>query len=74
MGDNFSRSYLYLKGKTYYFNRHVPLDLKGHYKTRRIRLCLNTASPGTGSEVLIRLAVKLISGDITTTMFDHIVL
>lgn len=42
MGDNFRASYLYLKGNTYYFTRHVPLDLKGHYKTRRIRLCLKT--------------------------------
>ncbi len=59
MGDNFSRSYLYLKGKTYYFNRHVPLDLKGHYKTRRIRLCLKTASRPEATKAAKSIAQRL---------------
>ena len=34
--------YLWLKGDTYYFNRRVPKDMQGHYKTSRIVICLKT--------------------------------
>ena len=59
MGDKNCPSYLYLKGKTFYFNRHVPLDLKGHYKTRRIRLCLKTASPFEAAKAARSIAQRL---------------
>jgi len=39
--------YLWLKGETYYFNRRVPKDLKGHYKASRIVLCLKTTKKDT---------------------------
>ena len=35
--------YLWLKGDTYYFNRRVPKDMKGHYKVSRIIICLKTS-------------------------------
>ena len=59
MGDKNCPSYLYLKGKTFYFNRHVPLDLKGHYKTKRIRLCLKTASPFEAAKAARSIAQRL---------------
>ena len=34
--------YLWLKGETYYFNRRVPKDMLGHYKSSRIIICLKT--------------------------------
>ena len=37
-------SYLYLKGTTYYFTRHVPLDIREHYRVGRVRVCLKTQS------------------------------
>ena len=39
--------YLWLKGETYYFNRRVPKDLKGHYKASRIVICLKTSRKDT---------------------------
>ena len=35
--------YLWLKGDTYYFNRRVPKDIQGHYKSSRIIICLKTS-------------------------------
>jgi len=35
--------YLWLKGDTYYFNRRVPKDMQGHYKSSRIIICLKTS-------------------------------
>ena len=32
MGNNNNPSYVFLKGNTYYFNRHVPLDVREYYK------------------------------------------
>ena len=34
--------YLMCKGGVYYFNRHVPNDLKEQYNTSRIVICLKT--------------------------------
>jgi integrase len=34
--------YLWVKGDTYYFNRRVPKDIRGHYKASRIVICLKT--------------------------------
>ena len=35
--------YLWLKGDTCFFNRRVPRDMKGHYKSSRIIVCLKTS-------------------------------
>jgi len=42
MGNNSNPSYVFLKGNTYYFNRHVPLDVRAYYKSDRVILCLKT--------------------------------
>ena len=42
MGNNNNPSYVFLKGYTYYFNRHVPLDVREYYKSDRVILCLKT--------------------------------
>ena len=36
--------YLMCKGGVFYFTRHVPNDLKRHYETPRIVICLKTRS------------------------------
>ena len=36
-------SYLWVKGRTYYFNRRVPKDVQAHYKASRIVICLKTS-------------------------------
>ena len=43
MGNNNNPSYVFLKGTTFYFNRHVPKDLREYYKSNRIILCLKTS-------------------------------
>ena len=35
-------SYLWLKGRTYYYNRHVPRDVQSYYSCRRLVICLKT--------------------------------
>ena len=35
-------SYLWLKGRTYYYNRHFPRDVQSHYSCRRLVICLKT--------------------------------
>ena len=35
--------YLWLKGETYYFNKRVPKDMQGDYKSSRIIICLKTS-------------------------------
>ena len=42
MGNNSNPSYVFLKGTTYYFNRHIPLDVRSYYKSDRVILCLKT--------------------------------
>ena len=42
MGNNNNPFYVFLKGNTYYFNRHVPLDFREYYKSDRVILCLKT--------------------------------
>ena len=43
MGNKSNPSYVFLKGTTYYFNRHVPLDVRPYYKSDRVILCLKTS-------------------------------
>ncbi len=42
MGNNNNPSYVFLEGNTYYFNRHVPLDVREYYNSDRVILCLKT--------------------------------
>ena len=42
MGNNTNPSYIFLKGNTYYFNRHVPFDVRSYLKLNRVILCLKT--------------------------------
>jgi integrase len=42
MGNNTNPTYVFLKGNTYYFNRHVPFDVRSYYKSNRVILCLKT--------------------------------
>ncbi len=42
MGNNTNPSYVFLKGNTYYFNRHVPRDVRSYYKSNRVIICLKT--------------------------------
>ena len=42
MGNNTNPTYVFLKGNTYYFNRHVPFDVRSYYKSNRVIICLKT--------------------------------
>ena len=42
MGNNTNPTYIFLKGNTYYFNRHVPIDVRSYYKSTRVIICLKT--------------------------------
>jgi hypothetical protein len=42
MGNNTNPTYVFLKGSTYYFNRHVPRDVRSYYKSNRVIICLKT--------------------------------
>ena len=42
MGNNSNPSYVFSKGNTYCFNRHVPLDVRAYYTSDRVILCLKT--------------------------------
>ena len=51
--------YLWLKAETYYFNRRVPKDLKGHYKASRIVICLKTSRKDTALRSSKSIAQRL---------------
>jgi hypothetical protein len=51
--------YLWLKGKTYYFNRLVPKDLKGDYKASRVVICLKTTRKDTALRSAKSIAQRL---------------
>src|SRR6056300_1487694 len=42
MGNNTNPAYVFLKGSTYYFNRHAPRDVRSYYKSNRVIICLKT--------------------------------
>ena len=42
MSNNTNPSYVFLKGNTYYFNRHIPKDIRSYYKSNRVIICLKT--------------------------------
>jgi integrase len=51
--------YLWLKGDTYYFNRRVPKDMQGHYKSSRIVICLKTTRKDTAIRSAKSIAQRL---------------
>ena len=51
--------YLWLKGDTYYFNRRVPKDMQGHYKSSRIVICLKTSRKDTAVRSAKSIAQRL---------------
>ncbi|MGH1406791.1 MAG: DUF6538 domain-containing protein [Rhodomicrobiaceae bacterium] len=42
--DTFSAHYLYQRRDVFYFSRHIPIDLRDNYKTKRIVFSLKTKS------------------------------
>ena len=59
MVDKFVPSYYLVKDATYYFSRHVPIDLREHYSTSRIQLCLKTRSPHNAASAVKSINQKL---------------
>ena len=51
--------YLWLKGHIYYFNRRVPKDMQGHYKSSRIVICLKTTRQDTAARSAKSIAQRL---------------
>ena len=51
--------YLWLKGSIYYFNRRVPKDIQGYYKSSRIVICLKTTRQDTAARSAKSIAQRL---------------
>ena len=52
-------TYLWLKGNTYYFNRHIPFDIQPHYKSSRVVICLKTACRVKAKQAARSIAQRL---------------
>ena len=52
-------TYLWLKGNTYYFNRHIPSDIQPHYKSSRVVICLKTACRFRAKQAARSIAQRL---------------
>ena len=52
-------TYLWLKGSTYYFNRHIPFDIQPHYKSSRVVRCLKTACRVRAKQAARSIAQRL---------------
>ena len=59
MVDNLTYSYLYTKRDVYYFSKHVPKDIRSHYKRGRIVICLKTKSQFAASRACRSLIQRL---------------
>ena len=59
MGNNKNPCYVYLKGKTYYFTRHVPKDMRGYYTSNRVVMCLKTQSRSLAVRAAKNISSKL---------------
>ena len=59
MGNNTNPCYVYLKGNTYYFTRHVPKDVSGYYTSNRVVMCLKTQSRGLAVRAAKNISSKL---------------
>ena len=52
-------SYLWLKGKTYYYNRHIPHDLREHYSSSRLVVCLKTSEKHSAKRAARYISAQL---------------
>jgi integrase len=52
-------SYLWVKGRIYYYNRHIPKDIKQHYSCSRIVICLKTSNKGIAKRASNRISTQL---------------
>ncbi len=59
MVDNLTYSYLYTKRDVYYFSKHVPKDIRSHYKRNRIVICLKAKSQFAASRACKSLIQRL---------------
>lgn len=59
MVDKIVPSYRFVKDATYYFSRHVPVDVREHYSTNRIQLCLKPRSPHSAANAVKSINQKL---------------
>ena len=59
MVDKIVPSYCFVKDATYYFSRHVPIDLREHYSTSRIQLCMKTRSRHNAANAVKPINQKL---------------
>ena len=59
MVDHLSVKYTFKKRDVYYFSKHVPKDIRSHYKRDRIVICLKTKSQFAASRACKSLIQKL---------------
>jgi integrase len=52
-------SYLWVKGRIYYYNRHIPKDIKQHYSCSRIVICLKTSNKSIAKRASNRISSQL---------------
>jgi len=52
-------SYLWLKGRVYYYNRHIPRDVRHHYDVTRLVICLKTRRHDLAVKAAARLSHQL---------------
>ena len=52
-------SYLYLRNNIYYFSRRVPLDMEGHYASKRIVKSLKTRTKRIALRVSNQVSFQL---------------
>ena len=52
-------SYLWLKGHIYYYNRHIPRDVRHHYDVTRLVICLKTRRHDLAVKAAARLSHQL---------------
>lgn len=50
MVDTNPAKYLFQKRRVFYYSRHIPTDLREHYKTRRLVFSLKTKSQSTAEK------------------------
>ena len=52
-------SYLWLKGRIYYYNRHIPRDVRHHYDVTGLVICLKTRRHDLAVKAATRLSHQL---------------
>ena len=57
--DKLCASYLYKRYGIYYFSKHVPCDVKHHYRSKRIVMSLRTKSASRASRACQSLLQRL---------------